>query len=72
MINEIAKFIKIPSILYIKCNYRHKNKKVKQKIKDKLKMIYVAYINFIKDNRLEISDKIENEDYILENSTNIL
>ena len=35
-------------------------------------MIYVAYINFIKDNRLEISDKIENEDYILENSTNIL
>ena len=55
-------------IYYIqKCNYRDKNKKVKLIDLEDLKTIYAIYVKFIKENGLEMFDKIENEDYIIEN-----
>ena len=56
-------------IYYIqKCNYRDKSKKVKLIDLEQLKIIYDTYVKFIKENGLEMLDKIENEDYIIEDS----
>ena len=58
-------------IYYIqKCNYRDKYKKVKLIDLEILKGIYSTYVKFIKENGLEMFDKIENEDYIIENISN--
>ena len=55
-------------IYYIqKYNFRDKNKKVKLIDLEDLKTIYATYVKFIKENGLEMFDKIENEDYIIEN-----
>ena len=58
-------------IYYIqKCNYRDKYKKVKLIDLEILKNIYATYVKFIKDNGLEMFDKIENEDFIVEEIPN--